>query len=510
MFSCFLVTLLNDSMGYIHSVSLRWSLQREGKLDFNSNLRLLSSSKYSKPNSWYSNTVYLSGIVLSYSSTSLIFLSLNPQLAQILQDSYKGNMSEIHVNAIALIAFGVGLLAQALVTTWALVTADMPTWSSNPLDVVRECMHENEGHRVYHRPGRCMMSAHMAREDRRNCKPRSTQKSMFAAHETVRWVFFLLWILPPLGGIWGGAIYAIILRGDVHGVLGRSWALLPVFTGYTDSNCRAHTCTDGTSILNVAWSTYSGAPGTLGSIFLITGFQAVVTMSLHCAELIVNLSRDEAVYRKLIGPKGTNGHYNSIVAACSSWQTITLFCFKAGVHWLFGLAINLSFRLGVNLYPPQIFYFTGLALAVALFGTYLAFRRPQGYLPASYGHIQTIADVIDEWADSGCMFWGHKADGRHPGEPSYAGTSTRFLEQPHPNRPYGGMAQISREEMQWRWGFEAGSQQNLLDQAGAPPPYTGRESMLSPQQHSLGRPSHGSLYSAYSTQSSEPLMYSGY
>ncbi len=108
-----------------------------------------------------------------------------------------------------------------------------------------------------------------------------------------------------------------------------------------------------------------------------------------------------------------------------SWQAISLFVLKAGVHWMFGLAINLSFLLGVNMYPPQIFYFAGLTLVLAGFGTYLAFRRPTGYLPASYGHIQTIADVIDEWADSGCMFWGHKADGVPAGEPSYAGTSTK-------------------------------------------------------------------------------------
>ncbi len=62
-------------MGYIHTVSLRWSLQREGKLDFNSNLRLLTSSRKSWPNAWYCNMIFLCGIVLSYSSTSLIFLA---------------------------------------------------------------------------------------------------------------------------------------------------------------------------------------------------------------------------------------------------------------------------------------------------------------------------------------------------------------------------------------------------------------------------------------------------
>jgi hypothetical protein len=458
-----IVTLLNDSMGYVHNCSLRWSLQREGKLDFNSNLRLLTSARDSRPNAWYSNLIYLTGIVVAYSSTSLIFLSLNPQLAQVLNDNYKsssGVLGEIHINAIALIAFGVGLLAQAIITTWAFLKTDIPTWSSNPLDVARECMDEHEPNRISLRPGRCMMGVHQAGEPAQNCYPRQKQRRMFTAHHTVRWVFFLLWTLPLLGGLWGGIIYVVILKGNNHGVLGRSWTFLPVFTGYTDSHCPASACTDGTSILNIGWTASNGAPGTLGSIALVTAFQAVVTVSLHCAELIVNLSRDEVLYRKLIGPKGTNGHYNSIIAACTSWQTIVLFVFKAGVHWMFGLAINLSFRLGVNMYPPQIFYFAGFSFLVALFGTYLAFRRPRGYLPAAYGHIQTMADIIDEWADSGCMFWGQKADGFQSGL-SFAGTSTRWLKEPSEDRLYGGALLLTPTQLEYQLGYQAGSAQNL-------------------------------------------------
>lgn len=46
-----MITLVNESMGYTHSTTLRWSLQQEGRLEFNSNLRLFSRSKKSKPNS---------------------------------------------------------------------------------------------------------------------------------------------------------------------------------------------------------------------------------------------------------------------------------------------------------------------------------------------------------------------------------------------------------------------------------------------------------------------------
>ncbi|KAJ9149807.1 hypothetical protein NKR23_g4057 [Pleurostoma richardsiae] len=475
-----------------------------------------------KPNAWYSNALYLAGIVLSYSSTSLIFLSLNTHLAQVLDFNYgREGMgeNEIHVNAIALLTFGLGLLAQALITTWAFMRTDIPTWSSNPLDVVKECMDDNQGHRVTHQLGRCMMSVHQFKDATQNCRPRSPQRPLIKAHHSVRWVFALLWILPPLGGLWGGTVLALLYKGDKNGVLGRSWDLLPSFTGSTDFECSAYQCTDGTSILNVGWTAYSGILQTIGSLFLITGFQSVVTLSLHCAELIVNLSRDEGVYRKLIGPRGTNGHYNSIIAACTSWQTIFLFAFKAGVHWMFGLAINVSFKLGVNMYPPQIFYFTGFSLVAAVFCTYLSCRRSSGYLPSSFGHIQTIANIIDEWADSGCMYWGHKADGRFPGDPSYAGTSTRRLPPPFPNRFYGGRGIVSPEELAYNLGLQVGQNQNRLsvgsdsrgERPSPPPPYEQANPVsMSSSQHSWSRPSNGSLNSNYSYQSQVPLMYNRY
>ncbi|KAK3314641.1 hypothetical protein B0H66DRAFT_316708 [Apodospora peruviana] len=447
------VTLLNDSMGYIHSCSLRWALQREGLLEFNSNLRLLRASKYSRPNGMVANAVYLIGIVLAYGSTSLTFLSLNPDLAELLDRGYETDDTHgVHINAIALLTLGAGLFFQATITNWALVTTSIPTWSSNPLDVVRACTHdETDGHRIEPRIGRCMMGIHQAKEDARSQRPSPKQRPMITAHYRVLRIIVLLWVSPILSAAWGGGIQAYITKGHRNGVLGRSWSLLPIFTGITDSTCSISQCTDGTSVLNVGWSAEHGTAGTVGAVFLITAFQSIVTVSLHCAELIVNLSRDEAIYRELIGPKGTNGHYNSVWAAFTSWQTLFLFALKAGVHWIFGLAINLQFQLGVNMYPPQIFYFTAFALVTAVFGLYLSLRRPKGYLPAAYGHIQTMADIIDEWSDSGSMFWGEKYPGiPHRGVSGYTGTSTERLKDPDERHWYGGQKQHDPSHLRHR------------------------------------------------------------
>ncbi|KAF4625284.1 hypothetical protein G7Y89_g12886 [Cudoniella acicularis] len=436
-----ILTFLNESMGYIHCTSLRWSLQAEDRLTFNSNLRLLSSSSRSLPNKWYSNLAFILFIVLSYATTSLIFLGWNPQLTKMLNAPTQELSDDmIHVSGIALVIFGISLLGQAVISTWALSTTRVPTWSSNPLDTVCACTDENMPHRIVRRNNRCMKSVHQKDEPPVPTLPKKRQGSAFGAHSEVRWVLCLLWCLVPLGGLWGGVIYTMIQKGNKNGVLGSSWQFVPLFTGTPTrlGDCPAVRCTEGTSVLNVGWTANNGTLGNLGSIFLIAGFQSGLTLALHCAELLVNLSRDESILRMATTKKGTDPRYNSILAAFTSWQTIMLFLFKAAVHWLFGLSINNDFTLGVNMYPPQIFYFTAFSLAVAIFATYVSLRRPEGSMPASFGHLQTMADLIDEWEDR--MFWGHKAGDKMTQGPCFAGTSQKRLDPPFLDRYYGGTA----------------------------------------------------------------------
>src|SRR5258708_39056469 len=51
-----------------------------------------------------------------------------------------------------------------------------------------------------------------------------------------------------------------------------------------------------------------------------------------------------------------------------------------------------------------------IALSIfACFFTLVTLRRPRGPQPAAYGHLQTLANLVDEW--SPVMWWGHKEDG---------------------------------------------------------------------------------------------------
>jgi hypothetical protein len=83
------------------------------------------------------------------------------------------------------------------------------------------------------------------------------------------------------------------------------------------------------------------------------------------------------------------------------------------------------------MYPPQIFYLAGAMLIVSLFATYVCTIRPKGPLPATFGHLQTIADLIDDFQPR--MYWGHKESGIV----CYAGTSADSLPGPFMNRLYG-------------------------------------------------------------------------
>jgi hypothetical protein len=92
-----------------------------------------------------------------------------------------------------------------------------------------------------------------------------------------------------------------------------------------------------------------------------------------------------------------------------------LFVSKALLHWLLGqsLSVNITVYADLKLYEfdmiyMRVFVFALLATALAIFTTYLAFRRPKGCQPAAWGHFQVLADLVDDWSVSskGYLFWG--------------------------------------------------------------------------------------------------------
>lgn len=68
-----------------------------------------------------------------------------------------------------------------------------------------------------------------------------------------------------------------------------------------------------------------------------------------------------------------------------------------------------------------LFTLGGFAFVVAACATWMVRASPTGPQPATRGHLETLADLIDDWGmgDQGKIFWGVKGEGtdgaRHAG-----------------------------------------------------------------------------------------------
>lgn len=130
-------------------------------------------------------------------------------------------------------------------------------------------------------------------------------------------------------------------------------------------------------------------------------------MTLHWAELIVNVVRDETTWRRTAN--GGRSRSNAPVTMLRSFPALILFALKLILHWLYSLSIGIYFSLGLNMRPPQILYLSIGAFVLALFTTICVFWKPAGPQPANFGHLQTLVDLVDEWPkEKETLYWGHK------------------------------------------------------------------------------------------------------
>ncbi|KAI9850596.1 MAG: hypothetical protein M1838_005381 [Thelocarpon superellum] len=428
------VTIINETLGYIHATSLRWALQREGRLAFNSNLRLFTSAHSSRANAWYCNVLMLFCIIMSYASTSLLFIGDLP--VHYNYDAVGGLLpkgSTTFVCGFAMITLGIGIIGQCIITTLALRTAlDCPTWSPNPLDTAAACVAAGT---VRPAPGRCLRSVHDQDQAPMPVAPRTRQPSSFHAHKEVRYVFYALWGTVVLTLAWGVVLVAVIRHSRlVNGMYnGTSWSFFPFVPTSIDLRVAQQDQsgdTSGTMTLAIPWDPigqfawqdtarpYVSLASFCWAFALMCLLQTFMTLSLHCAELLINVIRDEQTWR--LAGKRKPGLFsrafglsrkpmNALHMLFLSAPALALFLFKPVLHWIFGLAVSAYFSVGMVMRPPQIFYLCVGGLALAFGVTACAFWRPPGPQPATYGHIQTLVDLVDEWPEMDeTMFWGRK------------------------------------------------------------------------------------------------------
>jgi hypothetical protein len=317
------------------------------------------------------------------------------------------------VNAIALTALGSGILGQALISAISLYksSALIPSWSSNPLNTVLVMMHFQA---TAHRQARCMLSVHSRDAPSVPTAPLPRQVCLRRAYAPVRSVTRILWVLFLATLIWSIVILALSLSPRANS---ESREIVIYGVGVPDLQ------------LN------------LSAILSTVVLQAGVTLGLHIAELIVNISRDEAAWKRATTKQGarvSQGMLGSAKAAFLSWETMVLFTIKAVAHWLFGISVGL--KAGQIVMNWQgLFPLSALMFVLAAFATFLTRRTSRGSQPAAFGHLQTLCDLIDAWPErvEQAVYWGDKSENGSTGL-RHAGTSMKALKAVLPDQMYAG------------------------------------------------------------------------
>lgn len=410
-----IITLSTECLGFIHSVSLRWALFSEGSLQYNANLRLFTFSRRSWPNGRICNIVYLLGLSMCYAATPAIIYE---------NGEFEGHTS-FAVSGAGFTFLESGLLIMCILSLWSFLNArDIPTWSSHPLNTTAAATALDPDFR---RKECCMRSVH-DEQDTIALKPKSSQGSAYDSHRQVAFVLWAEHFVFACFIIWTSIAFAISKKSE------NDWSFIP--TQYVTQRSGWSYGAPHISIKFLVSSEdrWNVDPMWVQVPFLIL-IQSIVTIGMHCAELLVTISRDEAAWRAVCTENGSTNSRTSMFLALFNWETLTLTLLKPFIHWVFGLAVVMT-EDGVFMMCPQLVYFTSTWAVLLIFLGYITFRKPRGPLPATYGHLQTLTNLVDEWHEA--MFWGHKSEAENG--VCHAGTSDKPLPEVRMDAFYKGAA----------------------------------------------------------------------
>jgi hypothetical protein len=242
--------------------------------------------------------------------------------------------------------------------------------------------------------------------------PCSSQENVVEAERSVRLVLIFSWVLGLVGILWLPLTWLVKHHGPIQD----------------------HTWFDDDAFRQLVFGkealTWPLPLQTFLALILFCGIQGLQTVGLHCAELIINMSRDEALWRRAtLFPSGSSSKFlwtsqgasfvsDPFISALLSWQNVILFLLKAFLHWCFGQAIAFAYYpadqdpdsdnpitsltkwtyagdLVIAFRTGALLVYGGSAVLLAAFITYLALRKPKGPQPAAWGHIQTLANLVD-------------------------------------------------------------------------------------------------------------------
>ncbi|KAG8876284.1 hypothetical protein FRB97_004298 [Tulasnella sp. 331] len=383
-----LVTVCTEATGYVHSTTLKWGLAKEGRLTFNANLRLFSATKgVFSPSGPVVNALFGISTIAAYATSTTFLLPCS------LMNVHGHFVPWALISFLPPIIFGSMIILQAVLGFISFYTIPIYTWSSSPLDTASALVYHRY---IYHRPKRCMRSVSKTNDSRTDpIHPSPRQPSSLSSHKSVALVVSLVWGVAAVWFIAGAFVYC---RTDGGGEL-VWWGMVP-------------------------------PSGLLWGTSLLAMTQSILTIMLHCCELVTSLSRDEVIWRAASSVKGARPAGNPLKTVIGSWETVGLLVAKPVIHWLFGNAVALEAGIGFLAFPKHMLFLAVGVVLLAVFITVVAIHHPSGTQPAAYGHLQTLADLVDQWSTT--MYWGHKGNGWAVGAlpVRHAGTTNEGLLPP--------------------------------------------------------------------------------
>ncbi|KAG1794055.1 hypothetical protein EV424DRAFT_1548107 [Suillus variegatus] len=386
-----IVMLCTESTGFVHGISLRSALASESRLRFNTNLRLLTAARgWHNPNGALLNGISVVLLIISYSSPSLIVC-----VDQNYTETFDALVSEgIAIAGIPLLILGLALLLQVIIALSGMRAVKILTWSSSPFDVTAALVHHTQ---LTPATFRCMRRVSDLDTYGGPAKPPETQPSAWHAHPSIRKVVIFLWVIVVACAGW---VAFIVYDWHSHLTL-KTWSFFYNSNSYP-----------------MSYDIFGGSLKAWIVLFVnIAVLQGPLTLGLHCSELIVNVIRDERQWRCATRSQGLRVATNPLKPIFTHPLCLILFITKPFLHWMFGLAFNIGKYASndtmngftIMMYTAQIWNLCIALFILACFFTVIALRRPHGPQPAAYGHLQTLANLVDEW--SPVMWWGHKEDG---------------------------------------------------------------------------------------------------
>ncbi|KAG2742608.1 hypothetical protein P692DRAFT_201795539 [Suillus brevipes Sb2] len=307
-----------------------------------------------------------------------------------------------------LLVLGVALFLQVMIALSGMRAVKILTWSSSPFDLTAALVHHTQLTPVTFRCMRCVSALEVYGDPAR---PSETQPSAWHAHPSIRKVVISLWGIVAACAGWALLVMYIWHKfaGTYNGAVASSDALTTqTWSFIPNTNSFNYIQYNLPGIGIQCWIL----------VFLnVAAVQGPLTLGLHCSELIANVIRDERQWRCATRKEGFKTATNPVKPIFTHPICLVLFIAKPFLHWMFGLSfVTYVFGFGgqgeplyVCMYTAQIWNLCIALFIFASFFTFVALRRLRGPQPAAYGHVQTLANLVDEW--SPVMWWGHKEDG---------------------------------------------------------------------------------------------------